>query len=67
MEQNVRYKYKRTINYTAQTSLLARCTDWHVPKAWMHKKALKVQAFDKLNHYFLKTIDTNKKYEPQRL
>jgi cytochrome c-type protein NapC len=67
MEQNVYREYKSTIHYQNRTGVRATCPDCHVPKAWIHKVARKIQATNELYHHFLGTIDTREKYEAKRL
>ena len=67
MRDNVYAEYQGTIHDKNRTGVRATCPDCHVPKAFHHKMARKIQAsFKELPNHFLGKIDTPAKFEAHR-
>jgi cytochrome c-type protein NapC len=67
MKDNVYAEYKGTIHDTNRTGVRATCPDCHVPKAFHHKMARKIQAsMNELPNHFLGKIDTPAKFAAHR-
>jgi cytochrome c-type protein NapC len=67
MKDNVYAEYAGTIHDKNRTGVRATCPDCHVPKAFHHKMARKIQAtFRELPNHFLGKIDTKEKFEAHR-
>jgi cytochrome c-type protein NapC len=67
MRDTVYQEYKQTIHYSNRTGVRAVCSDCHVPKDWVHKMALKIQASQEVYGKIMGTIDTKEKFEANRL
>lgn len=68
MRDNVYAEYQGTIHDKNRTGVRATCPDCHVPKAFHHKMARKIQAtFKELPNHFLGKIDTKEKFAAHRL
>jgi cytochrome c-type protein NapC len=67
MRDNVYAEYQGTIHDKNRTGVRATCPDCHVPKAFQHKMARKIQAtFKELPNHFLGKIDTPEKFKAHR-
>ena len=67
MKDNVYAEYVGTIHDKNRTGVRATCPDCHVPKAFHHKMARKIQAtFNELPNHILGKIDTKEKFEQHR-
>ena len=67
MKDNVYEEYTKTIHYDNRSGVRADCTDCHVPKAWVHKVARKIQAtLHEVPHWLLGTINTREKFLARR-
>ena len=67
MRDNVFAELQATVHYTNGSGVRATCPDCHVPHAWTHKVARKVQASKELWGAVFGTIDTREKFEAHRL
>jgi cytochrome c-type protein NapC len=67
MKDNVYAEFKGTIHDTNRTGVRATCPDCHVPKAFHHKIARKIEAtFKELPNHLLGKIDTKEKFAAHR-
>jgi cytochrome c-type protein NapC len=67
MRDNVYAEYQGTIHDKNRTGVRATCPDCHVPHAFNHKMARKIQAsFKELPNHFLGKIDTPAKFQAHR-
>ncbi len=67
MKDNVYAEYQGTIHDKNRTGVRATCPDCHVPKAFHHKMARKIQAtFNELPNHVLGKIDTKEKFAQHR-
>jgi cytochrome c-type protein NapC len=67
MRENVYAELKSTIHYTNRSGVRAKCADCHVPHAWTHKVARKMQASKEVWGKIFRTIDTREKFVDKRL
>ena len=66
METNLG-EYRDTIHYNNHSGVRAICSDCHVPNEWQHKVQAKIVAVKDVYHELRGSIDTEEKYEEQRL
>jgi cytochrome c-type protein NapC len=67
MRDNVFAELKPTIHYANRSGVRATCPDCHVPHAWTHKIARKMQASKEVWGKIFGTIDTREKFLEHRL
>jgi cytochrome c-type protein NapC len=66
MHDNVYQELRHTIHFTNRSGVRATCPDCHVPHAWTHKIARKMQASKEVWGWLFGTIDTPEKFEAHR-
>jgi cytochrome c-type protein NapC len=67
MRDNVYQELQPTIHFTNRSGVRAKCSDCHVPHAWTHKMARKMQASKEVWGKIFGTIDTRDKFLDKRL
>src|SRR6186997_1919800 len=67
MRSNVFEELKTTVHYNNRSGVRAKCADCHVPHAWTHKIARKMQASKEVWGKIFGTIDTREKFVDRRL
>jgi cytochrome c-type protein NapC len=67
MRKNVYQELQPTIHFTNRSGVRAKCSDCHVPHAWTHKIARKMQASKEVWGWLFGTIDTREEFLDKRL
>jgi cytochrome c-type protein NapC len=67
MAANPYEELTRTVHFTNRSGVRAVCSDCHVPHEWTHKIARKMQASKEVWGHIFGTIDTQQKYNEERL
>jgi cytochrome c-type protein NapC len=66
MQANPFQELKPTVHYTNRSGVRATCSDCHVPHAWTHKMARKMEASKEVWGWVFGTINTQEKFEAKR-